>query len=76
MVTLEFPALVKVTFCEPLLDTFTLPKFRFETFGLRTMVGAGATDRVAAALVTLPAAFLITTENAAPLSEVLVAGVV
>jgi hypothetical protein len=68
--------LVNVTFCEPLLDKFTLPKFRFETFGLRTMFGAGATDRVALALVALPAALLTATENAAPLSEVLVAGVV
>jgi hypothetical protein len=75
IVTLEFPALVNVTFCEPLLDTFTLPKFKFETLGLRRMVVAGATDRVAGALVALPAALLIATENAAPLSEGLVAGV-
>jgi hypothetical protein len=75
IVTFEFPVLVNVTFFEPLLDMFTLPKFRLETLGLRRTVVAGATDRVAAALVALPAALLITTENAAPLSEVLVAGV-
>jgi hypothetical protein len=75
IVTLEFPGLLNVTFCEPLLDTFTLPKFKFETLGLRRMVAAGATDRVAAALVALPAPLLTTTENAAPLSAVLVVGV-
>jgi hypothetical protein len=29
IVTFEFPALVNVTFCEPLLDKFTLPKFKY-----------------------------------------------
>jgi hypothetical protein len=38
--------------------------------------GAALTVRVAALLVTLPAALLTTTVNCAPLSELVVAGVV
>jgi len=38
--------------------------------------GAGFTVNVAAELVTVPAVFVTTTEKVAPLSEVVVAGVV
>ena len=40
MVTLEFPAFVSVTFCVPLLDTFTLPKFKALELELSNNVAA------------------------------------
>ncbi len=74
-VTLEFPALVRVTDCVPVLDTFTLPKLTEDELALRTSVAA-LTVSVAALLVALPALLLTATENFALLFAVVSAGVV
>jgi len=47
MVTLEFPAFVSVTFCVPLLDTFTLPKLKALELELSNKVPAAVTVSVA-----------------------------
>ena len=75
MVTLELPAFVSVTFCVPLLDTFTLPKFKALELELSNNVAVAVTVSEAALLVTVPALLLTVTENCEPLSVVVVAGV-
>jgi len=61
---------------DKLVPTTAFPKVR--EVGLTWIAGAGAgfTVSVAAALVTVPAVFVTTARNVAPLSEVVVAGVV
>ena len=54
MVTLEFPAFVSVTFCVPLLDTFTLPKLKALKLELSNKVPAAVTVSEAELLETLP----------------------
>jgi hypothetical protein len=75
IVTVEFPALVKVTVFVLLLDTVTLPKLSEEELQLRRCVAA-LTVSVAALLVALPPALLTATVNWALLSAVVSAGVV
>ena len=75
IVTVEFPAFVKVklrTLAPPMV---TLPKDKLVVLGLRTNV-AGFTVSVAALLVALPALLLTVTVNCAALSVLVVAGVV
>lgn len=69
IVTLEFPALVSRTFCELLLDTFTLPNARFVELLFRRRIGE-FTVRKAVLLVATPALLLTTALNCAALSEV------
>ncbi len=75
IVTLEFPALVKVTGKITVLPTSTLEKLRLVWLALRMSVAA-FTVRVAALLVTVPVVLVTVTVNSAPLSVVAVAGVV
>src|SRR5437899_1512824 len=74
MLTMEPPELVSVTDCVLLLPTFTFPKARLEALELSWP--GDVTVRVAALLVTLATELLTTTVNCAPLSELVVAGVV
>ena len=74
-VILELPELVKFMLKLLLLPTFTLPKVRVDALAA-SGPAAGLTVREAALLVTLPAELLTTTVNCAPLSAVVVAGVV
>jgi len=60
---------------ETVTDAPTNPDVGFRLVMLGTF-GAGFTVSVAALLVTVPAAFVTTTSNVEPLSEVVVAGVV
>jgi hypothetical protein len=76
MVTLEFPAFVKVTLCVLLLETLTLPKLRLFVLEFSMRVVGAVTLNEAALLVTEPAALLTTTVNCAALSEAAAAGVV
>lgn len=75
IVTSELPAFVSVTFCVPVLDTFTLPKFKALELELSNSVAAAVTVSEAALLVTVPAVLLTVTENCEPLSVLVVAGV-
>jgi len=75
IVTVEFPAFVSVTFCVPLLDTFTLPKLTDEELEFSKRVEA-VTVSTAALLVALPALLVTATVNCALLSAVVSAGVV
>ena len=75
MVTLEFPALVKVTPRMLVLPMLTFEKLRLVWLALRRNVAA-FTVKVAALLLTLPTLFVMVTVNCAPLSVVVVAGVV
>ena len=75
MVTSAFPALVNVTPKLPLLPMVTLVKSKLVVLAFRSNVAA-LTVSVAALLVTLPEELLTVTLNEAPLSEVVVAGVV
>jgi hypothetical protein len=75
MLTFEFPVLVRLALSDALLPTFTLPKLRLVGFAVSRKVAA-FTVSVAALLVTLPAELLTTTVNCAPLSAVVVTGVV
>jgi hypothetical protein len=59
--------------CELEFPTTTFEKL---TLAGTTEICAAFTERVAAPLVTLPTVLLTTTVNSAPLSEVVVAGVV
>jgi hypothetical protein len=74
-VTFEFPALVKVTLRMLLLPRLTFAKFKLVVLAL-SMDVAAFTVRVAALLVMLPATLVTVTVNCAPLSEMVVAGVV
>ena len=77
IVTAEPPELVKVSDSVWLLPTCTLPKLRLVGFTEIVFTGAEVvTVSVAAALVTVPAVLLTTTENVAPLSALVVTGVV
>ena len=76
IVILELPELVNVTPRVTLLPMFTLPKFRLEVLVVSSPGGAALTVRVATLLVTLPAEFMTTAVNCAPLSPVVSAGVV
>ncbi len=72
MVRLAVPELVRLMVCELLVPMTTFPK--------AALVGtaeawAAFTVRLAELLVTLPAVLLTTTVNSAPLSELVVAGV-
>jgi len=75
IVTLEFPALVNVTPWTLMLPMLMLEKLKLAVLALRRDVGV-VTVRVAALLVTLPAAFVTVTVNDAPVSEAAVTGVV
>jgi hypothetical protein len=75
IVTLEFPALVNVTFWLLLLDTLTLPKFKADELEFKASVAA-LTVSVAGLLVVFPALLDTVTENRALLSAVVSAGVV
>jgi hypothetical protein len=75
IVMVEFPALVSVTFCVPLLETLTLPKLTDEELEFSNRVEA-VTVSTAALLVALPALLLTATVNFALLSVVVSAGVV
>lgn len=70
--TLEFPALVKMTPNWPLLPMLRLPRFK-EVVGLRRSLAAFIL-RVAALLVMWPALLVIVTVNVEPLSRATVAG--
>jgi hypothetical protein len=72
IVMLELPELVNVTGRRLLLTVLTLPKLKADALA----VSGPGTVRVAALLVTLPTELLTTTLNCAPLSAVVVAGVV
>lgn len=73
--TLEFPALVKVTPRTLLPPVVTLGKVRLFWLALRTNVAA-PTLKIAALLVNVPAALATLTVNRVPSSEAVVAGVV
>ena len=75
IVTVEFPTFVNVTFCVPLLETFTLPKLTDEELEFSKRVEA-VTVSTAALLVALPALLLTATVNLALLSAVVSASVV
>jgi hypothetical protein len=75
IVTAALPEFVSVTLCVSVLDTLTLPNDTLDELLLSTEGGA-FTVSTAALLVPLPALLLTTTVNCAPLSEVVVAGVV
>ena len=74
-VTLEFPALVKVTVLLLLVETFTLPKLKAEELALRSSVPE-LTVRVAELLVALPALLVTMTVIFALLFVEVSAGVV
>ena len=74
-VTPEEPAFVNVTESALLLPTFTLPKLKLVGLAFNE-TAAAFTVNVAALLVTFPALLLTTTTNFAPLSALVVAGVV
>ena len=74
IVTLEFPAFVRVTPRTLLLPTVTFPKLRLVRLAFRSNI-AGFTVRVAALLVTFPTELVTFTVNWAPLSDAVVAGV-
>jgi hypothetical protein len=76
IVTSELPAFVRIMCCVLLLDMLTLPKFKLLALELSTKVPVFETVNEAGLLVTLPALFLTTTVNCAPLSEAVVAAVV
>lgn len=76
MVTSEFPPFVKVTGRTLLLPILTFEKFKLDWLALRINVPAAVTVSVAALLVTLPTLLVTVTVNCAPLSAVVVAGVV
>ncbi len=76
IVTLEFPAFVRVTFWVLLLATLTVPKSNWLELELSRRLAAAETVSKAGLLVTLPLPLLTTTVNCAPLSEAAVAGVV
>ena len=73
--TLELPELVSVTGKVLAAPGFTFPKFKLVGAALSRYV-AGLTVSVAALLVAVPAELLTTTENCAPLSAEVAAGVV
>ena len=76
-VIVEEVLFVRVESCAELLVPIAwLPKVKEVGEMARPAVVAGLTVRVAALLVTLPAALPTVTENCAPLSEVVSAGVV
>jgi len=75
MVTLEFPALFRITFCVLLLDRFLLPNAKLVALLFKRKV-AGLTVRVAALLFALPALLLTTATNCIPLYEVVAAEIV
>jgi hypothetical protein len=72
IVRLEFPALVSITFCEALLDTFTLPNATFVELLFKTRV-TGLTVSRAALLAAVPALLLTDAVNWTPLYELVVA---
>jgi hypothetical protein len=76
MVTLAVPELVTVAGTVDFAPMVTVPKAKLEGFTVRLAVGAALTVRVALALVTLPAELVTIALKRAPLSEVVVAGVV
>ena len=76
MVTLALPELVTVAGMVDFVPMVTVPNPKLEGFTVRLDVGAALTVRVALALVTLPAELVTTALKRAPLSEVVVAGVV
>ena len=75
IVTFELPELVSVTARVLLAPVFMFPKLRLVGLALSKRVVA-FTVSVAALLVTLPAELLTTTANSAPVSALVVAGVV
>jgi hypothetical protein len=75
MVTFELPLFVTVTDFVTLDPMLTLPKLRLVGFSVSSGVGE-LTVSVAVPLVTLPAELLTDTLNCAPLSALVVAGVV
>jgi hypothetical protein len=75
MVTLEFPVLVRITFCVLLLDRFMLPNAKLVALLFKRKVAA-LTVRLAALLVALPALLLTTAVNCIPLYEVVAAEIV
>jgi hypothetical protein len=75
IVTFEFPLFVSVTPSELVEPTFTFPKLRLVGFTTSSKV-AGFTVSVAGLLVTFPAVLLTAAVNCAPVSELVVAGVV
>jgi len=75
IVTLEFPALVRVKVCESVVETLTLPKATLVELLLKRAVSA-LTVRMAAVLVALPAPLLTTTVNCAAFSDVVAGAVV
>src|ERR1039457_6687226 len=76
IVTSEFPPLVKITGRILLLPILTFEKFRLVLLALRINVPAAVIVSVAALLVMLPMLLVTVTVNCAPLSAVVVAGVV
>ena len=75
IVTLEFPAFVRVTLCVLLPDTLTLPKLKDDELELSRSVAA-LTVSIAELLVALLALLLTATVNCALLSVAVSAGVV
>src|ERR1039457_4083509 len=76
IVTFEFPPLVKITDRMLLLPILTFEKFRLVLLALRIKEPVAFTVSVAVLLVMLPALLVTVTVNCAPLSAVVVAGVV
>ena len=74
MVVLTLPPFVNVMVCELLVPVTTFGKVALE--GVAVSRADGFTVSIAVLLVTLPVALLTTTANCAPLSELVVAGVV
>src|SRR5271169_3212663 len=75
ILTSEFPALVRFTGSTLLFPIVTLPKLRLVGLAFRMNVAA-FTVSVAALLVILPVLLVTVTVNCAPLSDVVVPGVV
>jgi hypothetical protein len=75
IVTLEFPVFVKIDVRRLLANRVTFPKFKPAGLAVSKRV-ATLTVKVALLLVALPAEFLTATAKLAPLSAVVVAGVV
>ena len=76
IVTSELPAFVRIMCCVLLLEMLTFPKSKLLVLELSTKMPVFETVNKAELLVTVPAPFLTTTVNCAPLSEVVVAAVV
>jgi hypothetical protein len=76
MLKVAAPVFVMIKAWDKLVPTGSFTKLKDVGLGWITGAGAGFTVSVAVALVTVPAVLLTTTAKLAPLSDVVVAGVV